>query len=357
MTAGCARVRAQAPAEGLAAFAASRGRSFGTAVRGEMLVQDPAYAALVAQEAAIIVPEWEGKWAALQPRPGEFDTAPLSPLAEFASRHGLRLRGHALVWHKAMPDWLPPALAEGPQRARDVLAAHLDAVLPATRAAIRDWDVVNEVLANPPGTRFHEATPAVGDLRDTPWLRALGPDYIALALRLARERDATLRLTLNEYGVEGDTPWAEAKRQALLRLVRRLLERQVPLDAVGIQAHLQMDEPFRAEPFVAFVAALRSLGLATLVTELDMREGRQLPGGVAARDAAVAARITEFVGAALAAGCRTVITWGLSDRDSWLTSDPDVARRDGQQNRGLPLDAEFRRKPMWNALAQAFLAR
>jgi len=349
-------VTGQAPGagDGLGVLARSRGISFGTAVQGELLGRDPVYAAAVTTEAQLLVPEWEAKWDALQPREGEFDFGPLGVVAGFAQAQRKQLRGHALVWHQAMPDWLAPALAEGPARARAVMAAHVEAVLGATQPVIRDWDVVNEVLANPPGSRFTEQTPARGIFRDTPWLRALGPDYIELALRLARERDRTLRLTLNDYGLEGDTPWAEQKRQAMLSLVRALLAARCPLDAVGLQAHLQVDEPFRPEPLAGFIQALRGMGLSVLITELDVREGANLPPGLEARDAVVAAYVQQVVGTALAAGCRTVLTWGLSDRDSWLLRDPDVVRRDGQQHRGHPLDAEFRRKAMWQALARSF---
>ena len=357
--AGCApRARGQAlvaaGTEGLATLARARGIGFGTAVQGEMLAQDAAYAAAVAQEALLLVPEWEAKWEALQPREGVFDFAPLGQVASFAQAQRKQLRGHALVWHQAMPEWLAPALAEGPARARALLGAHLDQVLPATRDLIRDWDVVNEPLANPPGSRFTEQTPARGIYRETPWLRALGPGYIELALRLARERDPTLRLTINDYGLEGDTPWAEQKRQAMLLLVRGLLQAGCPLDAVGLQAHLQLDEPFRPEPLAGFIQALRGLGLSVLITELDVREGRALPAGLAARDQAVADLVLAVVGTAVAAGCRSILCWGLSDRDSWLRRDPDVMRRDGEQHRGHPLDEAFRRKPMWLALARAF---
>jgi endo-1,4-beta-xylanase len=343
------------PLKGLGARAQVNGIAFGTAVDTVRLA-DPAYAAQVATEARLLVPEWEGKWAALQPAEGRFEFHPLSRLAEFAARNGQQLRGHALVWHRAMPDWLSARLSAGPEAARAALAAHLDAVLPRTAGAIRDWDVVNEAVANAGGP-FTEPTPAVGDLRDTPWLRALGPGYVALAFRLARERDPTLRLTYNDYGIEGDTPFAEEKRQRVLRLLRRLVEARVPVDALGIQAHLMLDEPFRPEPFAAFLRQVRELGLAILVTELDVREAAGVPPDLAERDALVAARVQAVVGTALEAGCRTVLTWGLSDKDSWLAQDPAVAQKDGSLHRGLPLDAEGRRKPMWQALDRAFAAR
>ncbi|WP_236552435.1 endo-1,4-beta-xylanase [Belnapia sp. F-4-1] len=342
--------------EGLAAIGRASGITFGTAVDSRKL-GDAAYAAQVVAEAQLLVPEWEAKWAALQPRQGSFDFGPLGIIASLAQANGKQLRGHALVWHAAMPSWLAEGLAEGAAKARGLLAGHLDGVLPATRLAIRDWDVVNEAIANAEGNPFSARTPAQGDLRDTPWLRALGPGYVEEAFRAARERDRTLRLTYNDYGLEGDNPWAEEKRQRVLRLLRRMVGTQCPVDALGLQAHLLMDEPFRPEPFAAFLRSVRELGLAVLVTELDVREAQQLPAGLPARDAAVAERVRQVIGTALDAGCRTVLTWGLSDKDSWLAWDPDVMRKDGQMHRGLPLDEAGVRKPMWQALATAFGTR
>jgi endo-1,4-beta-xylanase len=350
------RAHGRATADGLAAQARLAGFTFGTAVSSYRLAESPTYAAQVVAEAQLLVPEWEAKWAALQPKQGSFDFGPLTAVARFAQAHGRQLRGHALLWHQDMPPWLVDGVSQGAASARTLLTAHLDGVLPVTRPAIRDWDVVNEAVANPAGNPFTAPTPAMGDLRDSPWLRALGPDYIDLAFRLARERDRTLRLTYNDYGLEGDTPWAEEKRQRVLRLLRRLLQADVPVDALGLQGHLQLDEPFRPEPFAAFLTSVREMGLAVLITELDMREGHILPPTLAERDALVAERVRAVVGTALEGGCRTVLTWGLSDKDSWLAREPGVMRRDGHIHRSLPLDVDGDRKPMWRALRDTFIA-
>lgn len=339
-------------AGGLAAIARARGITFGAAAQHSLLTGDAAYAAAFAAEAGLLVPEWEAKWADLQPEEGRFDTAPLDGLLSWAQERAMPVRGHALVWHNAMPDWLGRALAEGRERALSVMAAHFDKVLAHTRLRIRDWDVVNEPVANPPGSDVPQV--GEGTLRDTPWLRALGPAYIDTALRMARERDATLRLTLNEYGIEEDTPDAAEKRRRLLDLLRGLLERGAPLDAVGIQAHLQLRRPFSPAPFAAFLAELRRMGLAVLITEMDIREAPDAPASLPARDALVAEQAYAFVSTALEGGARSVLTWGLSDRYSWLRQEPAVALGPDRSHRGLPLDEEWRRKPMWQALARAF---
>lgn len=348
---------ASAPNQPLTQIAQSRGFTYGCAVTARLLADEPEFAALVAQEAGLVVPEYEAKFDTLQPEQGRFDTAPLDALLRWAEHFRKPVRGHALVWHNALPAWVAPAVTESPARAQAVMEAHFDHVLAHTSARIRDWDVVNEPIANPPGSDVPEPAGNSGDLRDSPWLRGLGPDYVAIALRAARQRDRTLRLTLNDYGVEADSPSAEEKRRRLLRLLRSLRDRNVPLDAVGIQGHLQMREAFSPAIFQAFVRDIRALGLQVLITELDVREVRPPVGDFVARDAAVARRVHEFASAAFEGGARTLLTWGISDRWSWLHREQTVALDPGDVHRGLPYDWELNRKQMWRALARAFLGQ
>ncbi|MFC0410787.1 endo-1,4-beta-xylanase [Roseomonas elaeocarpi] len=337
---------------GLGEVARDHGLRYGAAVQAAMLERDASYARAYETECALLVPEYEGKWAALQPAEGKFDFRGLDALTGWARAKNKTVRGHALVWHNAMPDWLTAALAEGPDRARALLDAHIRTVLDHTRPTIREWDVVNEVVADPPGSDTPQSTP--GDLRDSPWLRALGPDYIPLSLRLARAQDPTLRLVLNEYGVEEEAPHCLEKRRRLLDLVRSIRRAGAPLDAVGLQAHLQMDRPFNPASFTTFCRALAAEGLGVLITELDVRESWRVPDGYPARDQLVADRVRSFVDAALAGGVKTFLTWGLIDRYSWLVTDPGVKRADGLLHRGLPLDWEGNRKVYWQAMVDAF---
>ena len=99
----------------------------------------------------------------------------------------------------------------------------------------------------------------------------------------------------------------------------------------------------------------RALDLAVLITEMDVREQAPVGTDFVARDQVVAERVHAFASAAFEGGARTLLTWGIADRWSWLEREPAVALPQNGPHRGLPYDWEFRRKPYWRALARAFL--
>jgi endo-1,4-beta-xylanase len=247
-----------------------------------------------------------------------------------------------LVWHQALPDWFGAAI--GPGTAGRLLARHIETVCGHYAGRLQAWDVVNEVV-----------DPRASDgLRDTPWLRFLGPDYITDAFRRARAADPSALLFLNDYGLEPDTSLAKAKRLAVLALLRRLLNSGAPVQGLGLQAHLVAGDRF--DSLGAFLEQVRALGLRVAVTELDVSDERLAGRPIEDRDAAVAATYAEFLHKALAVPglVREVLTWGLTDATSWLQA--YQPRRDGLPKRPLPLDEALARKPAWAAIRTAFEA-
>ena len=225
---------------GLRAVAQQQGLLFGAAIRSTLLAQDPAFASAVAAECDVIVPEVEGKWAATQPARGQFDLSGLEALLRFADAHRLRFRGHCLVWHEAFPDWLRAALSSARAAdARALMDDHIAAVAGYTRGRAISWDVVNEAI--------DPAEPGPDHLRRTPWLQALGPSYIDLAFHAARRADPAATLVYNDFGTDYADARSQTKRAAVLQLLRGLKERNVPVDALGIQAHLLAGSPIDAE--------------------------------------------------------------------------------------------------------------
>ncbi len=307
-------------------------------------LSDAAFARVLGREAGLLVPEWEGKRASVERRPGIYDYGAVDRLAEFARRHRMALRGHTLVWHLSNPGWLEQALST-PGASDRLVTDYVTRVVTHYRGQVRSWDVVNEAV------EVEDGRP--DGLRASPWLKAFGPGYIDTAFRAARQADATAVLVYNEYGLHADDPWSERRRRAVLALLGDLRTLDTPCDALGIQGHLRAFGPrFDPEVFRRFLGEVAALRYKVIITELDVRDDGG-PADPAARDRAVADLTRRYLEVALdQPGTLGVVTWGLSDRYTWLAA-PARHRAGAPAPRPLPLDDALRRKPMWHAIAAA----
>ena len=325
----------------LRALAAAKGLVFGSATATYEL-KDGDFAALLAREAGILVPEYEMKRKAIEAVRGRLDFSALDALFAFAAQHGMAMRGHPLVWHNANPPWLAEALAA--KRDETLLTGDVGAVMRRYRGRMTSVDVVNEALV-----------PGDGTMRPSPWLSAFGPRYIDLAFHAAKAADPAALLVYNDWGCEQGPN--DRFRAATLRLLDGLLARGVPVQALGLQAHLAAFGPLVDQRKLRdFLREIQARGLDLLVTELDVEDSGG-PVDVVTRDRAVADETRRFMDVVLdQPNLRAVLTWGLTDRyldppDEWKL------KLMGWRGRKLPYDSELRRTPMWNAVAASFAGR
>jgi endo-1,4-beta-xylanase len=270
----------------------------GAAVEPDLLARDDAYARTLRREFNALTPENAMKWGPVHPAERGWHWDPADRLVEFAEAHGLEVHGHALVWHRQLPRWLDRGITRG-RLARE-LAYHIETLVGRYRGRVAAWDVVNEAVADG------------GGLRDTCFLRAGGPGYVAEAFRLAHAADPGARLYYNDYGAEGPGP----KSDAVYALVRRLVDQGVPIQGVGLQMHLRAAHPPAPAAIAANVARLVGLGLAVRISEMDVRIRRFRRRDPLARQR----RVYEDAIAACAGmpGFAGVTFWGVSDAQSWI---------------------------------------
>jgi endo-1,4-beta-xylanase len=306
---------------------------FGVAINPAHTVTDAPYASAVLAHADFVVPEWGMKWGDMRPSREAFNFEISDRAVDFARKNGLPIRGHTLVWNEVTPKWLD-AMTSPAEIEREMLR-HIETLVLRYRGTIRSWDVVNEPIAD---------KPARGEnLRAGVFTRAMGGDYIERALKHSRALDPTAELVVNEYGIENDTPQDKSKRASFRQLIRRLMDRGIPLDGVGLQAHLIGTTPIDVAGVTAFVRELRSWGLKVFVTELDLND-KDMVADIAERDRLSALHVKTFLEAVLAGGRpQSIATWGITDRYTWMPT--WHKRRDGLPNRSLPLDADLKPKP------------
>lgn len=229
----------------------------GTALNAEQVAGNPAHVLdFVTEHFDSVTAENAMKWETIQPHEGEYVWDHADRLVELAERHNLYLVGHTIVWHQQTPAWVFNDLSGAPaDRALilERLKTHIAHYVGRYKGRVEAWDVVNEAL-NEDGT-----------LRDSPWLRQLGDDYIEIAFRLVHEADPNAKLIYNDYNL-----FKPEKRAGAVALIERLKAQGIAIDAVGMQAHYGLDNPAELKMIEDSINAFAEAGVEVHITELDL---------------------------------------------------------------------------------------
>uniref|UniRef100_UPI000ADE81D1 endo-1,4-beta-xylanase n=1 Tax=Herbidospora yilanensis TaxID=354426 RepID=UPI000ADE81D1 len=95
---------ASAAADTLGAAAAQSGRYFGAAIAAGRL-SNSTYVTILNREFNQVTAENEMKWDATEPSRNSFNFSNGDRIANHAISRGMKIRGHALLWHQQMPGW------------------------------------------------------------------------------------------------------------------------------------------------------------------------------------------------------------------------------------------------------------
>jgi endo-1,4-beta-xylanase len=327
---------AQAPSLRQAADRA--GLLIGTAVRFAEL-SEPAYASTLARQFNMVEAEDAMKWSVLRPNASTYDFRQADELVRFAQLHGMKVRGHCLLWGRNNPDWLARGHFIPKQLAR-LLHQHIQRVMKHYAGEVFAWDVVNEALDEN------------GNMRDSLWynqpgigISERGTGYIEQALRWAHKADPKALLFYNDAEGEG----MNRKSDAIYAMVKDFKQRRVPIDGVGLQMHISALEADDAA-IEQNIARLTAIGLQVHITELDVSLPVDSYGSVRPEDLARQSEIYRGIVKACLnrRGCTAIQTWGFTDKYSWIGS-----HSRGVRGQALPFDRMYEPKPAFHAILEA----
>ncbi len=284
-------------------------------------------AQLITRQFNSLTPENDMKMGPIHPEENRYNWAPADSIVNFAQRHGMKVRGHALCWHEQTPAWLFKDAA-GNTVTKEVLLhrlkEHITTVVNRYKGKIYAWDVVNEAVDDD-STRV---------LRNSLWQQICGDEYIVKAFEYAHAADPNAVLFYNDYNTE-----RPEKRERVYKLLKKLVEAKVPVHGVGLQAHWSIYEPSENELRTA-IEKFASLGLKIQFTELDIsvypwEKNRRAK---TANDADVFTpqleqqQLEQYKKVfRLFREYKNVVTgitcWGISDRYTWLDGYPVPGRK------------------------------
>ena len=346
--------------------------------------------ALLKEQFNQISPENDLKWQMLHPREGKdgYEFGSADAFVNFGLSNKMYLVGHTLVWHSQTPNWVfagtnpPPASAtnsapvaaqntnapgtnrfgrarfgagfggfgryNGPRASHEELLQrmreHIQTVVGRYKGKIKVWDVVNEALADGPGTNL---------LRSSLWLEIIGPDFITKAFEYAHEADPNAILRYNDYGLENP-----AKRKKLATLIKSLQAQKVPVHAIGSQAHVNVSMNF--DTMDQALTEIETLGLPIHITELDVNSaqagqrgfGADIANNAGSTQGGLVSDADKKLADAYAGifrafvkhrdSVKMVTFWGVNDANSWRAN-------------GKPLlfDGNSQPKPAFDAVIRA----
>ena len=318
-------------------------------------------AELAARQFSCLTAENAMKWQSLNDEAGVYDFSAADAYIDFAEKNQMAVIGHTLVWHSQTPRWVFQD-ESGQAASRELLLKrmrdHIHTVVGRYKGRVKGWDVVNEAIS--------DGGSDAPMLRNSPWKRIIGDDFIDHAFRFAREADPRAELYYNDYGL-----FHREKRKRVIKMLRGLLDRGVPIDGVGMQGHYQLDKP-SVDDIEDAIKDFAALGLKVMVTELDVdvlpSRGDVGVADIARREAYDAAlnpyqngmpdevqqrlarRYADIFGVFLKHRQQVtrVTIWGLHDGQTWLNGFPIR----GRTNHPLLFDRELKPKPAFYSVLQ-----
>jgi endo-1,4-beta-xylanase len=262
-------------------------------------------------------------------------------MMRFAEDNKLLVHGHNLCWNAFNPPWVDAVINKS--NARQFLVQHITTVMKRYAGRIDSWDIVNEPVV-PWDSRRDGLYPGV-------WVNSLGPEYIDIAFHTAAEADPKALRVLNFNHVEYETPDCAKTQERAIPLLKQYLGRGVPIQAIGLESHMDASQPLGDASLVRFVDTVRGMGLDVLITELDVND-TQVAGDIANRDREVARCYHDYLmRIGHAGGTKRVIFWTPSDQWVWLNSVKGAAfqRADRMPHRAGLWDENMRPKPSYDA--------
>lgn len=304
----------------------------GSAV-GSGTLDNPEYAEFVLKNFNSLTFEYELKLPIICPREGAWDFSGADKIANFARAHGLKLRGHTLLWGIESPDnWMlydENKNLVGKEVFYDRLYDYMSVIITRYNDIVDVWDVVNEACQWDRSSVIH----------DDILYELCGDEYLekvfTFARELAGEGDT---LIFNETKVLNNP----AKEDNLYKTLETLLEKGVPVDGVGIQCHVDtlsfMETARRLE---RVIKRFSKLGIEIQITEMDMtvytydgqEEYTKLPEWIEQLQIKKYKAFFE-VFREYADVITSVTFWGIDDAHSYLATGP------GREDWGLLFDKE-----------------
>lgn len=293
----------------------------------------------------------------IHPEENRYNFSQADRFVEFGVKNNQTIIGHTLIWHSQLSPWFcvdKKGQNVAPQILKKRMKDHITTIVKRYKGRIKGWDVVNEAIEDD------------GSYRKNVFYEILGEEYIPLAFQYAHNADPDVELYYNDFSMANP-----GKRAGVLRLIKKLKDRGIRIDAVGMQGHIGMEYPQISE-FEKSILAFAEAGVKVMITELDLtvlpspkhnigaevsasfeyrKEMNPYPDGLPEEiSQAWTNRMHDFF--RLFLKHRDIISrvtmWGVADQDSWRNDWP----MEGRTDYPLLFDRNHQPKPVVDSIIE-----
>ncbi|MCL2245199.1 MAG: endo-1,4-beta-xylanase [Treponema sp.] len=253
---------------------------------------------------------------------GEYKWQMADSMVNKMKENGIQVHGHTLIWHSQTRTWMTSG---SPQEAKENMINHINTVLDHFRGKVVSWDVVNEAMAD----GITDPSDWKSCLRaESGWYKTLGPDYVELAFRTARQADPEIILYYNDYGLNDCN-----KAAAVRNMVKDINDRYKAegnnrslIDGIGMQGHYGLW--LNVNDVRASLEMFKETGVEISITELDIESrltnsrewgvnrNTVMPQEQAQQQAKLYAQLFRLFREYKDTIAR-VTFWGMDDKNSW----------------------------------------
>ena len=319
-------------------LAGARGITIGTATDVWPPLHDVGFEQMLGEQFDLAAPS-EFYWTTTRAEgPDTFFFVPADTMVNYALVHDQQVRGYHLIWDLELPQWLLDIAGTGDSVALEAaLRNHVETIVGRYRGRVQEWVVANEAIWGPEVT----GDPTLAEWAESPWTDVLGVEYIETSFHAAREADPDAVLIYNETGAET----LGAKSDFMYDMVADYVARDVPIDGVGLQFHIDAAVPPENGDMAANMQRFADLGVDVYITELDVNL-IALSGTEQEKLQIQADIFADVLDACLSVpGCRSYTMWGFTDRYAWYE------REEGAEA-PLVFDDAYGAKPAFWAVQQ-----
>lgn len=295
-----------------------------------------------------------------------FDLAPQKAWAERCAAKGIKTVGHFLSSHNTYyPSWITaPAAPWTNEQLAAMLETRIKNVIESMGGDKIDmWTVVNEatVLANKKGTYRPCIWTPLGTETEESGLGYVEtnidrqiPVYIRMSFEFARKYAPNAELILSDGGFELSLE-TDKRACAFRQLVKHLLAKGTPIDAVALQTHIKFGKAGFEDPentprwdlFEKHIKWLKATGLKVYLNEVDISQTFTVPTALTETQLQNQKKAyKKCVATAIASGIDGIFFWGLGDGH-----DPSFRPYDSAQL----YDYDHNRKPAFYGVLEALM--